>query len=480
MRATLTFKVNVLDLPRIYANLQPDEDVNNIINQLINTDVWIDGITRPLRHGDIFTLYDDVALKVKRNYINKFPKVLESFDTPTFDESSLTLSYDSPNVLISWTPDDTYFTELEIQNDSGQWVLQLIEIGRGEMSIEVPSGTTFRVRLRFTDGRGNFSRNYATASIEVPDAGDGTITFPLNEPMDGTSLIGDILYNATYTPSDHFVQLTPNESGQHGALGYIGELPLDFEVNFQYQYDGGADAVFFYFVSNETPSGEEGESAESGNSVNGYVVGISEYQEEIAIRYGNSTLASIDFSPESGVWYAVRVFVSLQSDAEGRESPNTRIWVYVDDELRLFSEDTTSRDVEGNKKLGLAARTGGISAIHRVKLLTIEETEAIPASIPPDVEDFELFSWGKRVWATWKYQPDYQYDQYRLITSDEDAPEEGWTKLDLTEVAYSSGNWMIKTTIRYNSIPNVDLLTMRATYKNPDSKGTYFTIFNAP
>ena len=56
----------------------------------------------------------------------------------------------------------------------------------------------------------------------------------------------------------------------------------------------------------------------------------------------------------------------------------------------------------------MAARCGASNAIHRVRNFSIAEAGELPLTPVPDVENFKLFSWGNRVWATWKYNTEYQ------------------------------------------------------------------------
>lgn len=49
------FRVNTLDNPSYLSNPKPDGDFNNLIEHLKNATVWIEGIDRPLKHGDSFT-----------------------------------------------------------------------------------------------------------------------------------------------------------------------------------------------------------------------------------------------------------------------------------------------------------------------------------------------------------------------------------------------------------------------------------------
>lgn len=73
----ITFKVNVIDMQELNSSPQPDGNLDNILMQLKAQTVWIPYVPYPLKHGDEFTLKDQKALEVYKNFIGKKPKILE-------------------------------------------------------------------------------------------------------------------------------------------------------------------------------------------------------------------------------------------------------------------------------------------------------------------------------------------------------------------------------------------------------------------
>jgi hypothetical protein len=76
----ITFIVNCIDMEHIMSTPQPDSNLENILMQLKSRTVSIQFVPRLLKHGDVFTLYGQEALKVYANYIGKKPKILEVYD----------------------------------------------------------------------------------------------------------------------------------------------------------------------------------------------------------------------------------------------------------------------------------------------------------------------------------------------------------------------------------------------------------------
>jgi len=71
-----TFLVNSIDYQTIYSQPLPDK-IDNIVGSLNKQSVYIPYVNRPLKNGDIFTLYGKRAQTVYNMFINKYPKVLE-------------------------------------------------------------------------------------------------------------------------------------------------------------------------------------------------------------------------------------------------------------------------------------------------------------------------------------------------------------------------------------------------------------------
>jgi len=70
LQPQITFKVKTVNYEELFKTIVPDENFNNILNNLKNQTVWIEGVDYPLKDGDEFTLYGKEAVKVYNLYIN--------------------------------------------------------------------------------------------------------------------------------------------------------------------------------------------------------------------------------------------------------------------------------------------------------------------------------------------------------------------------------------------------------------------------
>ena len=362
------FKVNMSSYAALPSYPQPDNNLSNIIEQLENSTVWIDGVDKPLKHGDIFTLSGNIATKVKAQYYDGTPRILDLYNVP--DVLNLELSDQPGLVHIIWDSNNQFYTELEIYI-SDQWTKRNVEVNNGDVSLEVDPGT-IDVRLRFTDGNGNYSDNYTYGSIDVGTYFcDEERETELPVIDDTGSVIGCLFNQATYNVGDGFVTLTEDVLEQHGEIGYIGDLPETFEANFDFRHRrvigvGGAyaDAVYFYFFANDRPVSENG-------NIQGYVIGFSEYYNRISVHYGTEDLDESEFifptwPSEPNTWRAAKIIFS-----------NGQIWIYIDGSLQLTVVDNgfESRVFDENhRKFGFGARTGGSRAEHNIKNIIIEES----------------------------------------------------------------------------------------------------------
>jgi hypothetical protein len=113
----------MLDLPSIYANSQPS-DIDNIIRQLENATIWVEGVDRPLKHGDTFTLTGDLAIRAKSLYSDIFPNLI-TIDTDMDDTEDPDPGHGSgeAGVLADVTPVSYYdfdsFTNDPVVIDTG-------------------------------------------------------------------------------------------------------------------------------------------------------------------------------------------------------------------------------------------------------------------------------------------------------------------------------------------------------------------------
>lgn len=161
------FRVNILSDQELISHLQPDKNLNNIIRNRSTATVWVETVAQELHHGDTFTLIGPTATRTKRLYIDSkrpLPYVLEMFEIS--DVSGVEVSSNEELVDLEWSGSSEFFTYIEIKTN-GEWrYLRTANKGDNSTSIEATEGRLY-IRLRFTDGNGNFSRNYTTIYVDV-------------------------------------------------------------------------------------------------------------------------------------------------------------------------------------------------------------------------------------------------------------------------------------------------------------------------
>lgn len=69
LQPKITFKVKTINYEELYSTLVPDENFNNILNNLRNQTVYIEGVDYSLKDGDEFTLYGKEAMYVYNLYV---------------------------------------------------------------------------------------------------------------------------------------------------------------------------------------------------------------------------------------------------------------------------------------------------------------------------------------------------------------------------------------------------------------------------
>lgn len=74
LQPQITFQVDTINFAEVFNTLLPDENINNIINNLKNKTVWIEKVPYALKHGDTFTLYGQDAVYVYNLYIANVPE----------------------------------------------------------------------------------------------------------------------------------------------------------------------------------------------------------------------------------------------------------------------------------------------------------------------------------------------------------------------------------------------------------------------
>jgi alpha-tubulin suppressor-like RCC1 family protein len=69
LQPKITFKVKTINYEELYNTIAPDENFNNILNNLRNQTVYIEGVDYSLKDGDEFTLYGKEAMYVYNLYV---------------------------------------------------------------------------------------------------------------------------------------------------------------------------------------------------------------------------------------------------------------------------------------------------------------------------------------------------------------------------------------------------------------------------
>jgi hypothetical protein len=198
-------------------------------------------------------------------------------------------------------------------------------------------------------------------------------SFPLSEPMDGSALKGCLLNNAYYLKSEEepSVRLTEADADLNGQISYRGELPSVFSSEFEFKHieneeSDSADAVYFYFYCDEVPTSEYDED------ITGYIVGFSEFSQEITVTYNGDIIGQQEIELVSDEWYNARILFS-----EGH------FWIYLNDQFKVHVGNSEHVLNQNNIKWGLGARTGGSWAEHHVRQMTVQEEIDIPEILEP-------------------------------------------------------------------------------------------------
>lgn len=238
-----SFRVDNLDFAEIYSHCPPDENIENIIEQLKNTAIFIEGVPGPLKFGDTFTLSGKVATQVKNNYIGKTPRILELFDLPNVENLAAEWSGDS--VVITWTGSNTYLTALEV-SVNGNLTIAGYDIGVNRVVWEV-EGDSVTVQARFANPQGAYSPSYATAtvaSLPVVTTDDLQMGFSMDATITGTVVSEGSTAITSYgfvyalhdnpTLADHVVEV--------GDASFTGEFEDHVSLNEHADFD---DTVYF-------------------------------------------------------------------------------------------------------------------------------------------------------------------------------------------------------------------------------------------
>ena len=205
------FRVNILIAPEFLSTVLPGTNRDQLLYQLRNKTVWVDGVPRPLRHGDCFTLSGEEALRVRRLYVdqgNQSPFVLEMFEIPNVE--NLALTQNDSELTLTWTGNSSFFTIVEVIDNDGQTTRTQLNKGVNTFTFVGSVGRN-TMRLKFGDGQGNVSREFAVVSavVDPPESEtetqlDGQV-FGITQDYNENEFLEDSLYELTET-EESFVQ----------------------------------------------------------------------------------------------------------------------------------------------------------------------------------------------------------------------------------------------------------------------------------
>jgi hypothetical protein len=104
-----TFLVNNIDYSTIYSQPLPNS-IENVIGNLNSQSVYVPYINRPLKNGDIFTLYGKRAQIVYDMFIGKEPKILEFLARTDYIPTLITkdLDFDKTSLPVKSALSNTY------------------------------------------------------------------------------------------------------------------------------------------------------------------------------------------------------------------------------------------------------------------------------------------------------------------------------------------------------------------------------------
>jgi hypothetical protein len=262
------FKVNILTAPELLSSVLPGTNREQLLYQLLNKTVWVDGVPRPLKHGDTFTLFGSEALRVRKLYVdqgNQFPFVLEMFDIPNVE--NLELTQDESELTLTWTGNESFYVIVETTIDDGSTIRTQLNKGIDTFTFKGAVGRNV-IRLKFSDGQGNVSREYATVSavVEAPEPEDtrqlaGQI-FAITQDYNDSGVIKDSLYKLeeeeeAYTPEflARFTYPYTNYTSHAIALNPNNDLVYVFGQK-QVEQENGDTVTTFVFESLNISTGE--------------------------------------------------------------------------------------------------------------------------------------------------------------------------------------------------------------------------------
>jgi hypothetical protein len=187
-----------------------------------------------------------------------------------------------------------------------------------------------------------------------------TVSLPFSETLTLDNISGCVLGDAQ--PVSDGLVLTPPASDTYGAVTYFYDefqpvliASFSFIITSPSEFNG-ADATFFYFNSNADPLTED------DGSIEGYIVGFSEYHGLIEFRYGFDYQ---DFQPfEFDIDTPYNAQILFDSGV---------FTISINDEVVANSTDPNydTRVQAGHNKFGLGGRCGTQFAQHTASNLFV-------------------------------------------------------------------------------------------------------------
>lgn len=164
-------------------------------------------------------------------------RVLINTDIP--DVSNLNLSLENLGLLISWNSNSSYDTEISYSKNETNWEEIIIE--GNETIIDLNPDDTLQVRARFTDGNGNYSANYTTASITVWNMEDFTL-YGLTENVNNGISEANTIYTINYGDEFYADKLktftVENTEEDNHKIFFFNSLIYRLVYRYRYSYQG--------------------------------------------------------------------------------------------------------------------------------------------------------------------------------------------------------------------------------------------------
>ena len=267
----LTVKIKTYDPSKLSGQLLPDNNRENIINQLKNATVLLPNWAYPLKDGDEVTFVGRQAFNLYQLINQLNAGSTSTIETLYFgvepDVLNFVLTTDGLMTSFSWTPNSIYRTYAEYKVDDGNWtVIGSFEKGASSSTFDFTDiaqlGQTAYIRLRFGNGTDFFSSWTAQSVVLTAEF----VLFYGNTLPSLGNILGGITYSTEPTLSlsgnnviiDHPEYVTGFESYQ----SYDGRFDFTACSNITEIYAINNNGIDVYGCANLTQLYNNGNTSE--------------------------------------------------------------------------------------------------------------------------------------------------------------------------------------------------------------------------